>query len=143
MRQILLPLVVVAVGVGCGGNNEPLLPADAGASWAEDADAVVAALEAGDGCAALDRVETLRSEVTSSEDVPPAAEQELVGALDDLASQITCAPPAEDEDGADRGRNGPPEDRGEDRDDEGDDNEDEGDGEEGEGRGNGTKGRDS
>lgn len=116
-----LAVVVVALVVGCGG-AAPTIPAGVADDLASLADAAAAALESGDGCAALDHLETLRSGTTAARDagdVPPPVAAEILTTVDELAAQTQCDPPAEQDDGdddedehEDEEKRGPPEDRG-------------------------------
>lgn len=88
---------------GCGAAphrqaapREPRLPPGLGRSWAQQTDAVSAALAAGDGCTAQARVAELRREIgaaVSSGRVPRGLLGPLTGSVRDLAGRITCTPP--------------------------------------------------
>ena len=87
---------------GCGGSSappkarQPHLPRALAASWRTQADAVAAALAAGDGCSAQARAAALQSSVVDAVNahrVSPRFQETLIGAVNDLAERITCTPP--------------------------------------------------
>jgi hypothetical protein len=102
MRR-LAALVVVAVLAGCGGATtrqpppkRPQLPRTLAQGWARQADAVAAALAAGDGCLAQQRAVALQTAVIDAIDahrVGARFEEPLQSAVNDLAGRITCPPP--------------------------------------------------
>jgi hypothetical protein len=105
MRAGAIVVVLVALGVaGCGGAQQaappkpvPKLPRALAQSWAQQADAVAAAVDAGDGCTALQRAVTLRTQVVGAVNahrVPRRYLEPLVSTANDLAARITCTPPA-------------------------------------------------
>ena len=99
----LAPFVAVALLAGCGGAaskqtppRTPRLPHALATSWRAQADAVAAALAAGDGCTAQTRAVALRTSVIDAVDahrVSPRFQETLTSAVNDLASRITCTPP--------------------------------------------------
>jgi hypothetical protein len=104
-RALALVLVLVVLGVaGCGGSDNasapktpPKLPRALAQSWAQQADDVAAAVDAGDGCTALRRATTLRTQVVDAVNarrVPRRYLEPLVSTVNDLAGRITCTPPA-------------------------------------------------
>jgi hypothetical protein len=105
MRPLAIVLLVVTLtAAGCGGGGHPAtapkppkLPRALAQSWAQQADAVAAAVDAGDGCTALQRAETLRTQVVGAVNahrVPRRYLEPLVSTANDLAARITCTPPA-------------------------------------------------
>ena len=92
-------LAVVTVLAGCGSQHEaapkqPLLPHALATAWRHDADGVAAALAAGDGCLAQQRVTALQNSVIAAVNarrLGPRFQEPLVGAVNDLASRIRCA----------------------------------------------------
>jgi hypothetical protein len=105
MRAHAIVVVLVALGVaGCGGAQQaappkpvPKLPRALAQSWAQQADDVAAAVDAGDGCTALQRAVTLRTQVVDAVNahrVPRRYLEPLVSTANDLAGRITCTPPA-------------------------------------------------
>lgn len=101
MRRLAL-LVGVAALAGCGGAAEhvkpkqPRLPRDLAQSWAQQSDAVAAALAAGDGCSARTLAAALQSHFIAAVNerrVPARLQEPLGSALNDLQGRITCAPP--------------------------------------------------
>jgi hypothetical protein len=103
VRGSLLALCLFVLA-GCGGGGQtterrppPRLPHALAQSWAQQADAVAAALEAGDGCTALERAVALRTQVvtaTNAHRVPRRYLEQLLGTANDLAGRIHCTPPA-------------------------------------------------
>jgi hypothetical protein len=112
----LAPLILVALLTGCGGTHrvtpvQPRLPRTLAQPWREQADAVAAALAAGDGCLALARANALRDSViaaVNARTLPPRFQEQLVGAVNDLAARIQCVPPPAppDEHGKDHEKHG-------------------------------------
>lgn len=97
-------LVVIALLLlaGCGGAHRaaprvPKLPHALASGWRAQADGVAAALATGDGCLAQERAVALQTSVidaVNTRRVQPGFQETLVGAVNDLASRITCVPPA-------------------------------------------------
>jgi hypothetical protein len=102
-RTIVVALAALAVA-GCGGTQQaappkpvPKLPHALAQSLARQADDVAAAIDAGEGCTALQRAVTLRTQVVAavnSHQVPRRYLEPLVSTANDLAGRITCTPPA-------------------------------------------------
>jgi hypothetical protein len=103
----LLPVVAVVLLAGCGGGtvttsatttaHVPPLPHALAARLAAETNAVAAALDAGDGCAARAAATRLQSDTIAainSHQVPGIYQEELLGRVNDLTSRITCTPPA-------------------------------------------------
>jgi hypothetical protein len=97
-RAVLLGALVLA---GCGAQaqetapREPQLPRALARSWAQQADAVAAALEAGDGCTARMRAQALQERVIDAVNerrVPARFQEQLTSSVNDLAGRITCTP---------------------------------------------------
>jgi hypothetical protein len=97
--------ILVALGVAaCGGARHaappkpvPKLPRALAQSWAQQADDIAAAVDAGDGCTAHRRAITLRAQIVgavNAHQVPRRYLEPLVSTANDLAGRITCAPPA-------------------------------------------------
>ena len=104
-RCLVVVFVLVGFGAaGCGGAQDaappkpaPKIPRALAQSWAQQADDVAAAIEAGDGCTAQQRAATLRTQVVSAVNahrVPRRYLEPLVSTANDLAGRITCNPPA-------------------------------------------------
>ena len=104
MRARALAVVLVALGVaGCGGTQDaappkppPKIPRALAQAWAQQADQVAAAVDAGDGCTARQRAATLRTQVVDAVNahrVPRRYLEPLVSTANDLAGRITCTPP--------------------------------------------------
>jgi len=98
-----LALVAVLLLAGCGGSHrtapprQPKLPRALASAWRAQADGVGAALDVGDGCLAQQRAVALRTSVIDAVNhrrVAPRFQETLLGAVNDLASRITCVPPA-------------------------------------------------
>jgi hypothetical protein len=96
-------LVVAALGVaGCSGSQQaappkpaPKIPRTLAQSWAQQADQVAAAIDAGDGCTAQQRAVTLRTQVVdavNAHQVPRRYLEPLVSTTNDLAGRIACTP---------------------------------------------------
>lgn len=102
MRPLAL-LLAACLLAGCGSAGKrtpppvrPHLPRALAHGWAQQADAVAAALAAGDGCLAQQRAVALRTAVVDAIDahrVGAAFQEPLTSAVNDLASRITCVPP--------------------------------------------------
>jgi len=107
MRRALVVLAALGLApgiAGCGGSQQaapskpvPKLPQRLAQSWAQQADDVAAAIDAGDGCTALRRAVTLRTQVVDAVNarrIPRRYLEPLVSTANDLAGRITCNPPA-------------------------------------------------
>jgi hypothetical protein len=105
MRARAIAVLVAALALsGCGGSQHaappkpvPKLPRALAQSWAQQADDVALAIDAGDGCTALRRAVSLRTQVVeavNSRRVPRRYLEPLVSTANDLAGRITCTPPA-------------------------------------------------
>jgi hypothetical protein len=105
MKARALVVVLVVLGIaGCGGAQDaappkavPKLPRALAQSWAQQADEIAAAIDAGDGCAALQRAIALRTQVVTAVNanrVPRRYLEPLVSTANDLAGRIACTPPA-------------------------------------------------
>ncbi|HZS24699.1 MAG TPA: hypothetical protein VFA30_06885 [Gaiellaceae bacterium] len=102
MRRLAVLGAVAALAAGCGGGTTPKahgprLPRALAQSWSRQADAVAAALTAGDGCAAQQRANALRTQVIAAVDagrIPARLLEPLTSAVNELPSRIACTPPA-------------------------------------------------
>jgi hypothetical protein len=100
MKRLALLGVVVLAGCGSTQTPKPVQPHLARAlaqPWRAQADAVAAALAAGDGCLARERANALQTSVIAAVNdrrVPQRFQEPLVSAVNDLAGRITCVPPA-------------------------------------------------
>jgi hypothetical protein len=105
MRIVLLAAVLLVAGCGGGTvtttvtttSRVPPLPQALAARLAAESDAVAAALDAGDGCAARTAAALLQSDTIAainSHQVPGIYQEELLGRVNGLTAQITCTPPA-------------------------------------------------
>ncbi len=98
-RAVVATLAVLAAA-GCGGARqaaapEPKLPRALAQSWAQQADAVAASIDAGDGCTAQLRAVGLQTQVVQAVDghqVPRRFVEPLVAAANDLVARIACTP---------------------------------------------------
>jgi hypothetical protein len=102
------PLVLGAAALaalclgGCGGDAKratppPTLPSALAGSLAARSDSVADALEGGDSCRALTLAQQLQSDTIAAINarrVAPRLQEELTSAVNDLASRVTCTPPA-------------------------------------------------
>jgi hypothetical protein len=92
--HLLLAALVLA---GCGGDEAgPGLESRLAQPLAAQADRVAAALEAGDSCAAARAAARLQEQTkaaVNSGEVPPALQEELMSAVNRLASEVECLPP--------------------------------------------------
>lgn len=113
----LTALSIALVLAGCGGEQAappaPRLPQALAQDLASESEAVARSLEAGDSCGAAEQARQLQQAVIDAINqarVPNAFHEELQGAVNALAGEIICVPPAdeEDEDGEDdnKGKNG-------------------------------------
>jgi hypothetical protein len=104
MRGAAVLGVVALLAAGCGGtasrvrppHSPPRLPHALAGRWRAEAEAVAAALAAGDGCLALRRAVALRTSVIAALNahrVAPRLQEPLVGGVNDLAARIACTPP--------------------------------------------------
>ena len=102
MRRLAVLLAGAALLAGCGSQAttkptvvRPHLPRALAQDWARQADAVAAALPAGDGCLAQERAVALRTAVLEHEGrVGHRFQEPLTSAVNGLAERITCTPPA-------------------------------------------------
>jgi hypothetical protein len=96
-----LAVVAMLLLAGCGGAHRatprlPRLPHALASAWRAQADGVASALAAGDGCLAHQRAVDLRTSVidaVNTRRLKPRFQETLLGAVNDLASRITCVPP--------------------------------------------------
>jgi hypothetical protein len=96
-----LAVVAVLLLAGCGGAHRteprvPKLPHALASAWRAQANGVAAALDAGDGCLAEQRAVALRASVIDAVQtgrLRPRFQETLVGAVNELATRITCVPP--------------------------------------------------
>lgn len=96
-----LALVGVLLLAGCGSAQapkavQPHLSRTLAQPLRRQADAVAAALTAGDGCLARERANALQSSVIAAVNqrrIPSRFQEPLVSAVNDLAARITCTPP--------------------------------------------------
>jgi hypothetical protein len=103
-RLALLAAALALAGCGGGGASHrsaprpPRLPRALAQSWAREADAVAAALAAGDGCTAQRLAGELRTQVaaaaTGTQRAAPRLLSALAPAVRGLPARITCNPPA-------------------------------------------------
>jgi hypothetical protein len=85
------------------------LPGPLASELAQRSDAVAAALDAGDACAARDEALRLQQETIAAINarrVPAAFHEPLAASVNDLVSRIDCSPPAEDDEEEDEGEGG-------------------------------------
>jgi hypothetical protein len=98
----------------CGGEAKrasppPTLPRPLATSLAAGSDAVADALAAGESCRALTLAHQLRAETIAAVNtgrVDARLEEDLTGAVNDLAERVRCVPPPQprNEDEADHGK---------------------------------------
>ena len=101
-RAALAAALVALTAAGCGGGAKhiaapatPKLPRALAQSWAQQADAIAAALAAGDGCTAEARAVALRMEVVqavNARNIPRRYLEPLAGTVNDLPGRISCNP---------------------------------------------------
>jgi len=100
VRALALAAVLALAAAGCGGRTNtaappPKLPRVLAQAWAQQADAIAAALAAGDGCTAEAQAAELRAEVvqaTNDRRIAQRLATPLVGAVNNLPVRIACAP---------------------------------------------------
>lgn len=101
-QPVLLLLTAAACGGGGasassgGGGGAPAIPRAVASALATRADAVVADLQAGNGCAARDKVNGLRGAIerdVAADRIPVRLQAPLESAVASLSSRITCTPP--------------------------------------------------
>lgn len=100
MRRALPVALVVLAAAGCGGGTRtetvrPTLPRDLASRWSAQAEAVAAALAAGDGCTARAKALALQTSVVAAiqaRRIRPAFEERLTSAVNELPDRITCNP---------------------------------------------------
>ena len=99
-RAIGLAVTLLTVA-GCGGAQHaatpepPKLPRALAQSWAQQADAIAVALDAGDGCTAQRQAVALRFQVAqavNAHQVPSRYLAPLVAAANDLVGRVACTP---------------------------------------------------
>jgi hypothetical protein len=118
-RLIALTVAVAVVAGGCGGHAHratpplPKLPRALAYQLAARSDEVAAKLDAGDDCGALAAARNLQRETIAAINarrVPPALQEPLSGAANDLAARINCtstpAPSDEEHRGKGKGKGG-------------------------------------
>jgi hypothetical protein len=98
-------LAFVLLAAGCGSQSttppprQPHLPRALAESWAQQADAVAAALASNDGCAAQTQASALQQSVITAVNehrVPRRFLEPLASGVNDLAGRITCTPAPEE-----------------------------------------------
>jgi hypothetical protein len=98
-------VAVALLLAGCGGGKraatttaqQPRIPAAVASDLRGQADAVAAALDSGNGCAARTRARGLVQAVTQAVNrgqIPGPLLEPLTSSANDLAARITCTPPA-------------------------------------------------
>jgi hypothetical protein len=98
-------IVVALLLAGCGGGKgaatttaqQPRIPAAVASDLRRRADAVAAALDSGDGCAARTQARGLVQAVTQAvnrRQIPGPLLEPLTSSANGLAARITCTPPA-------------------------------------------------
>jgi hypothetical protein len=97
MKRAALLAATAALLAGCGSRTpQPKLPRALAQAWAQQANAIAALLAANNGCGAQTRVATLQQELVAAVNehrVPQRLLEPLSSGVNDLAAQITCAPP--------------------------------------------------
>ena len=101
-RAAALAIGVCLLAAGCGGRDAaappgPKLPRPLAQRLADTSDAVAEALAAGDGCTARRRATSLQRTVIAAINarrVPPAFQEPLLGAANELAGRVRCQPPS-------------------------------------------------
>lgn len=101
-RRAFLALFVLLLpaAAGCGGSpstsapRAPRLPHGLALEWARRADAISAAVAAGEGCRARQLATALRTDVAAGDAAVPARLRPvLVTAVGSLTDRISCVPP--------------------------------------------------
>lgn len=98
MRRAGLLCLLVVAAAGCGGgarhpSGARRIPARLARAWAQRADAIAAAADAGDSCGAARLADSLQQEVIDRESsVPLRYRTILLQAVNRLANAIVCTP---------------------------------------------------
>lgn len=113
MRRVVVVVLAGAL-TGCGSSQpprpaQPRLPILVAEQLAVQSDKVAAALDAGDGCTALEEARRLRRETVEAINerrVPGPFQEHLLSAVNELVGRITCVPQVsvEEEHGEEKGR---------------------------------------
>lgn len=102
MRRLLVLAGLGAIVAGCGSDAtppkpaQPKLPRALAQAWAQQADAIAASLASNEGCTAQAQVVALQQGIVTAVNahrIPPRLLEPLSSGVNDLAAQITCAPP--------------------------------------------------
>lgn len=99
MRRGLVVLALALAAAGCGGAAPrpappPKVPRDLAQTWASQADAIAAAVSAGDDCHAAQFAAVLRGEVQGdAAQIPAPLRAQLLSTVSDLAGRIVCTLP--------------------------------------------------
>jgi hypothetical protein len=105
--RLLVALLLGLALAGCGGGTvttdvtttaaTPPVPRTTALQLADEADAVAADLDRGDGCAAREHAARLRTDAVAAINahvVPGPYQETLLGRVQSLEAQIQCVPPA-------------------------------------------------
>ncbi len=101
MRRAAVLASIAAVLAGCGSQAEqpkpaePKLPRALARDWAQEANAIAAALAANNGCEAQSSVVALQQQVVAAVNahrIPRRLLEPLSSGVNDLAARIVCSP---------------------------------------------------
>ena len=101
MKLSLLVLLAL-VAAGCGAAKHaaaplaPRLPRALAQSWARQADAIAASIDAGNGCTAQSQATALRVQIVQAINAHKVARgylEPLTATVNELPSRISCTPP--------------------------------------------------
>jgi bacterioferritin-associated ferredoxin len=122
LRNAWLTVCSALVLAGCGGGSDntftttkqrtttasvPTIQSAVAERLAGQSDEIAQRLGAGDTCGAAHAADRLRNELTAAINegaIPPLYLEDLSSSVNELQAQLTCSPPAEEDNGKGKGR---------------------------------------